>query len=81
MKKGDLVNFHSNAWVFESASKDYKNPGIVLDIKTKYYKLQKCDPRISAQVLWADGKITTEHECYLQICDDNTYNMQGRKAR
>lgn len=76
MKKGDLVNFHTRAWVFESANRDYKNPGIILDVKTKYYKLADSTPRISAEVLWADGRITTEHQCYLQpSCTTNNKSL------
>ena len=65
MQVGDLVDFHTSAWVFENANKDYKNPGIILNIKTKVYNFGSA-PRMSADVLWADGKITTEHECYLR---------------
>ncbi len=62
MKKGDLVEFHTSAWVFEGAKKDYKNPGIVLSISKMAGGLQK----LSAEVYWADGKITKEYDCYLR---------------
>ena len=62
MKPGDLVEFYTNAWVFENAKRDYVNPGIVLSITKMLGGLQ----RISAEVYWADGKITKEHGCYLR---------------
>lgn len=74
MKEGDLVNFHTEAWVFKPSTAEYKNPGIILNIKKTYYKFNDPDRdrrRLSAEVLWADGRITTEHECYLQSHDDN----------
>ena len=57
MKVGDLVKFYSSTWVFKDAEKDYSNPGIIIERKplaTKY------------TVMWADGKITTEHFGYLE---------------
>jgi len=64
MKKGDLVNFHTSAWVFENANKDYANPGIILDVT--YSR----DTRFVAEVYWHDGKVTREHEGYLHLTDE-----------
>ena len=55
---GDLVKFESRSWVFEHANERYANPGVVIDI----------DPTThteSYEILWADGKITTEFDAYL----------------
>ena len=63
MKKGSLVNWHTEAWVFKDAIKDYKNPGIVLAVREIPLK----SGGLCAEVMWADGKITSEHACYLQL--------------
>jgi len=55
MKVGDLVNFHTNAWVFENAIKEYANPGVILE----------CHTEKRYTVMWADHKLTTEHAGYL----------------
>ena len=55
MKIGDLVNFHTDAWVFESAIKGYANPGVILERHTEN----------RYTVMWADRKLTTEHVGYL----------------
>ena len=65
MKVGDLVNFETKAWVFADANERYKNPGIVLQV------IQ--EPRsnsIIAEVLWADGRLTREHDGYLHSAAD-----------
>ncbi|MAI57588.1 MAG: hypothetical protein CML56_01135 [Rhodobacteraceae bacterium] len=69
LKQGDLVNFHSRAWVFESANKDYKNPGIILKVNLCSLRSEYSTPRITAEVLWSDGKITTEHHGYLELAN------------
>ena len=71
MKRGDLVNWHTDAWVFKAAEKDYKCPGIVLNVNERYYKnIANCStPRITAEVLWSDMRVTTEHACYLRIVE------------
>ena len=56
MKVGDLVNFHTKAWVFEHASARYKNPGVILK--------QHTENRYT--VMWANRKLTTEHIGYLK---------------
>jgi len=61
MKKGDLVDFHTDAWIFESAIKRYANPGVILTVKR-----MPVQSLPSAEVYWADGRITTEHVSYLR---------------
>tara|TARA_R100000008_G_scaffold86819_1_gene81847 strand:- start:3363 stop:3551 length:189 start_codon:yes stop_codon:yes gene_type:complete len=56
MKLGDLVDFHSRAWVFKHAEERYSNPGLII-------KKNKS----SATVYWSDGKITTEYNTYLKL--------------
>lgn len=68
MKPGDLVNWHTNAWVFKAAEKDYKCPGIVLNIKEKNIT-NYSTPRVTAEVLWSDMRVTTEHACYLRLVE------------
>lgn len=60
---GDLVRWHSDSWVFSSPGKEYQSPGVVLEEKRK---MLFGKPKISFRVLWADGRITAEHECYLR---------------
>lgn len=55
MRAGDLVNFFTTSWVFEGSIARYQNPGVVLTGSHGVYT-----------VLWADGKITKEHHCYLR---------------
>ena len=62
MKTGDLVNWHSKSWVFESAKKDYANPGVVLQVISSPVS----ETRFVAEVYWADGKVTREYDCYLE---------------
>jgi hypothetical protein len=72
MKRGDLVEFHTDAWVFASAKGAYTNPGLILRIKepaTAIYGYGTPSGQPShfiAEVLWADGRITSEHHCYLR---------------
>ena len=58
-QEGNLVNFYSNVAAFR---KDYvnRNPGLVLSIN--------CEGKLkpSAQILWANGDISTEYFSYLQ---------------
>lgn len=64
MKVGSLVKWHTDAWVFKAASKRYANPGIVLrDLK------RGDDYHQAYEVLWADGKITSEHHGYLYLVE------------
>lgn len=62
VKKGDLVEFYTSAWVFEGAKENYKNPGIILSVSKTLGGVQK----LSAEVYWADGKVTKEYDCYLR---------------
>ena len=55
MKVGDLVEFHTKAWVFEHAHARYENPGVILERHTENWYT----------VMWADCKLTTEHGGYL----------------
>jgi len=55
MKVGDLVNFHTETWVFAAARARYENPGVILE--------QHTENRYT--VMWADRKLTTEHIGYL----------------
>jgi len=64
MKVGDLVNFHTDAWVFENAKKDYQNPGVVLEVYPGAFP-----KRFSAEVYWSDGKVSREHDCYLELIE------------
>ena len=65
MKKGDLVDFHTSAWVFENAARDYSNPGLILKVVSASNVVGiKASSRY--QVYWADGRVTTEYACYLQ---------------
>lgn len=63
MKIGDLVNFHTSAWVFESAIKDYANPGVILEVIMN----PQDSSRFVAEIYWADGKITREYDSYLHL--------------
>jgi hypothetical protein len=57
MKVGDLVEFHTKAWVFLAACERYVNPGIILTLE----HLGNW-----SEVWWSDGKITKEHHSYLR---------------
>ena len=75
MQVGDLVNFDAKAWVFEQANDDYTNPGVILSLKKKVYfprsPINECDPpRYTVEVMWADGRITKEHDSYVHLVED-----------
>lgn len=59
MKVGDLVKFQSSSWVFKTAEKDYRNPGVIIEISLK-------DISTKYTVMWADGRITTEHFGFIE---------------
>jgi len=63
LSKGGLVEFHTNAWIFKDAERHYANPGVILKVKSN-----RRHP--SAEIFWADGKITTEHISYLRSAKD-----------
>lgn len=58
MKDGDLVDFRSSSWLFKHAEDRYSNPGIILNTSN-------ANGSRKAEILWADGKITTESEAYI----------------
>ena len=60
MKIGDLVEFHTEAWVFLAACERYVNPGIILTLEYSGRDGYK------SEVWWGDGKITKEHHSYLR---------------
>ena len=64
MNVGDLVNFHTNAWVFKSAESRYANPGIVIK------ELHREGTQHAYEVMWADGKVTNEYRGYLTHVGD-----------
>ncbi len=64
MHVGDLVDFHTGAWVFENASKDYANPGIILKEMPSHNNEIKASKKF--EVYWADGRVTIEHDCYVR---------------
>jgi len=71
MKIGDLVDFHTSAWVFEIAKKRYANPGVVLSV------IRACDEvhalknhRFVAEIMWADMQITREYDTFLRPSEE-----------
>ena len=64
MRVGDLVNFEAKAWVFESANREYTNPGVILNITPTPVGEQQRNAFV-AEVYWADGRVTREHNSYL----------------
>ena len=62
MSEGDLVEFFSSFGMF---MKGYtkRNPGLVLSVKAPV----DSRARGSAEVLWSDGSITSEHSSYLLV--------------
>lgn len=59
IKAGDLVNFICT-WS-KHAQKTYANPGIVLEM------ISKKNGKGHFHVMWADKKITSEHQSYLEL--------------
>jgi hypothetical protein len=55
MKVGDVVNFNTKSWVFNSANDRYTHPGIIIEQLAEHL----------SEVYWRDGKITREHSSYL----------------
>ena len=61
MKVGDLVEFHSNSWVFEfSENERYFNPGVILTVEKDNSGSRRYE------VLWSDGGVTREHYSFIQ---------------
>ena len=69
MVVGDLVDFHTSAWVFENAKKDYANPGIIL--KEMPSEINNITTSKRFEVYWADGRVTTEYSCYVRPAREN----------
>ena len=59
MRIGDLVNFYTTAWIFKDAAREYKNPGVILEVDDNHRQ-------IVYTVMWADKRVTREHAGYLQ---------------
>ena len=57
MKVGDLVKFETNSWVMRRD--DYANPGVILGRSASGVPQRY-------RVMWADQRITVEHEGYLK---------------
>ena len=69
MDVGDLVDFYTGAWVFENAAKDYANPGIILKEMPSCINSAKTSKKF--EVYWSDGRVTTEHDCYVRPAREN----------
>ena len=69
MKVGDLVNFEARAWIFESANREYANPGVIL--KVTRAPVGRRQEAFVAEVYWSDGRITREHNSYLCFAGSN----------
>ena len=65
MKVGDVVNFNTKSWVFNEANNRYANPGIII---------KRIATHVS-EVYWRDGKITREHDSYLELCKQDSCDM------
>ena len=63
MRAGDLVRFHTDAWVFKHAMRNYRNPGLIL---RRLHDDRRCN-RAAYEVLWADGRVTNEWTGYLRL--------------
>ncbi len=66
VKAGDLVEFYSSVTSF---MKDYedRNPGIVLSVMDVKKSVDgKWPDRKSAEVMWKDNTVTSEHSTYLR---------------
>jgi hypothetical protein len=64
VKVGDVVNFQTKSWVFDSANDRYANPGIIIGIP----KGSGSNRRVF-MVYWRNGKVTREHSSYLDVVD------------
>ena len=68
VKVGDLVDFHTSAWVFEIANKNYANPGVVLAVRRASDEVNALkNHRLVAEIMWADMKITREYDTFLRL--------------
>lgn len=59
---GDIVNFYTGAWIFNSANERYRhrNPGVIIEV------YNRPDGVGMSTILWADGSTTIEHQSYLK---------------
>jgi len=65
---GSLVNFYTTAWIFKDAAREYKNPGVI--IKVEPTTIGKNSYKYT--VMWANKRITTEHQGYLKEVYDGS---------
>lgn len=75
MRVGDLVCWHTEAHVFSGYADTIANPGIVLDIFER-----SIGPRAYV-VRWNDGKLTTEHECYIMLAEEHKEKYEKLLSR
>ena len=75
-KVGDLVCWHTTAQPFMHAAENYHNPGIILEHKTQTMGVGSRQPKWLVQ--WADGKRTTEYQCYL-VSPEKYKNLKKNK--
>ena len=61
--KGDMVKYTAPE-IFSSSILEYASPGVVMDVLDAENFFGS--PMMRARVYWADGKVTTEHFCYLE---------------
>jgi hypothetical protein len=59
---GDLVNFHTESWVFKHSHKSYASPGIIISRGAGHGTKRGIN---QFQVYWKDAKVTWEHDSYL----------------
>jgi len=70
VNKGDLVEFYSTVTSFMQDYED-RNPGIVLKVTEVGKSIDgKWPARKSADVMWKDNTVTTEHSTYLRRIDN-----------
>ena len=67
LEPGDLVEFYSSFETFMSEYEE-KNPGLVLSVM-EVEKSGIWDARKSAEVMWSDRTVTSEHSSYLRRID------------
>lgn len=69
--EGDMVKFHAPE-IFSDAKREYKNPGIVMEVLESQDLFGVPSPR--AHVYWADGRTTNEHFCYLKKISSSNFD-------
>ncbi len=65
MKVGDLVGWRCPE-IFNNHVR--ADPGLIMELR----ETSLVKAKLSATVRWADGRITTEHECYLNVIQEAT---------